>query len=310
MEKASNMASERADNSRSEDSMTARSWDVLIHRIRTGQVTPFIGAGAGYGTLPTGKDLAVEWSGTYDYPLGNHDDLTAVAQYLAVTYGPDHPKQLVVDQLEGKGPPDFSSPEEPHAFLAGLDVPIYITTNYDDFMVQALRAKGKDPKREFCRWNPEIRTRGQKSVFDTPGFEPTPQEPVVFHLHGIREELASIVITEDDYLSFIVDVSWHRKELLPLRIQQALTGTSLMFMGYSLSDWDFKVIFRALVIAMEAELRRESVSVQLPRSDKGVASYLAEYLTEKNIEVYWGDLSQFVTDLRARLDRVSTSTGD
>lgn len=289
--------------------MDERSRDILIHRIRTRKVTPFIGAGASAGTLPTGAELASEWSETFEYPHGISADLTAVAQYMAVTHGSAYPKQVVAEQLEGLGPPDFTAPLEPHSFLASLDLPIYITTNYDDFMVQALRDKGKDPIQEFCRWNAEVRARGDRSVFDRPGFEPTPEQPVVFHLHGIREVPASIVITEDDYLRFIVDVSWHHEQLLPVRIKQALTGASLMFMGYSLEDLDFKVIFQAIVIGMVSELRRKNVSVQLRREEQGVASYLAEYLRLKNIEVYWGDLEEFVADLRQGLEATpSTST--
>lgn len=285
--------------------------DILIHRIQTGKVTPFIGAGASTGTLPTGADLAREWSEAFHYPHGTSDDLTAVAQYMAVTHGSAYPKQVVAKELEGKGPPDFTQPLEPHAFLATLDLPIYITTNYDDFMVQALRDTGKDPIQEFCRWNAEVRTRDDQSIFDRPGFEPTPQQPVVYHLHGIREVPASIVITEDDYLRFIVDVSWNHEQLLPVRIKQALTGASLMFMGYSLEDLDFKVIFQAIVIGMVSELRRKNVSVQLPKKERAVASYLAEYLRIKNIEVYWGDLEEFVDDLRQGLAAApSTSTRD
>lgn len=280
--------------------MEERGWDILVSRLADGKVTPFLGAGAGYGTLPTGTQLANDWAARFDYPLGQTGDLTAVAQFLAVTRGPRWPKDLIVEDFAGTGTPDFTSPDEPHAFLACLDLPIYITTNYDGFMVEALRAAGKDPIQELCRWNPETREQGRTSVFDEPGFEPTPERPVVFHLHGVIERPESLVLTEDDYLSFIVDISWHRKQLLPLRIQQALTGTSLMFLGYSLSDWDFKVIFRALVIAMEAELRRESVSVQLSPDEQDVKSYLVQYLREKDIEVYWGDLQAFVQDLRHR----------
>ncbi len=291
--------------------MDDAAWSTLVNRLEDGKVTPFLGAGAGAGTLPTGTELASAWADEYDFPLGNRDDLTAVAQYIAVSHGSMLPKQIVSEALAGKGPPDFTAPLEPHSFLAKLDIPIFITTNYDDFMVQALVTEGKEPVREYCRWNPDARVPGESSIFDEPGFEPTPERPVVFHLHGVRETPSSIVITEDDYLTFIVEISWHRRHLLPIRIQQALTGTSLMFMGYSLSDWDFKVIFRALVIAMEADLRRESVSVQLPQKDQGAASYLAEYLRHKSIEVYWGDLHQFVGDLSTRLGAFpSTSTRD
>ena len=49
-------------------------------------------------------------------------------------------------------PPQFGNSGEPHSVLAGLPLSIVITTNYDDFMVRALKWKLKDARREICRW--------------------------------------------------------------------------------------------------------------------------------------------------------------
>ena len=52
-------------------------------------------------------------------------------------------------------PPGFSLPEYQntiYAVLADLDLPIYITTNYDHFMESALESKGKRPTNDFCSW--------------------------------------------------------------------------------------------------------------------------------------------------------------
>jgi len=50
-------------------------------------------------------------------------------------------------------PPDFSQVDEPHSILASLPLSVYITTNYDNFMVQALKQHNKEPVRDFCTWN-------------------------------------------------------------------------------------------------------------------------------------------------------------
>ena len=42
------------------------------------------------------------------------------------------------------------------------------------------------------------------------------------------------MLTEDDYLDFLVAVS-RDEELLPHQIQRALAGTSLLFVGYRLA---------------------------------------------------------------------------
>lgn len=83
-----------------------------------------------------------------------------------------------------------------------------------------------------------------------------------------------------------------------------------MFMGYGLQDLNFKVIFQSLVIAMEPGLRKESVSLQLCKTEINERMYLAKSLENKNIEVIWGDLDQFVAGIRARFGpklEVSTS---
>ena len=88
--------------------------------------------------------------------------------------------------------------------LAELPLPIYMTTNYDDFMFRALLARKKNVQKELCRWNKSIQE--QPSLFDM-GFVPTPENPVVYHLHGHKDHVGSLVLTEDDYLEFLVSIS-------------------------------------------------------------------------------------------------------
>jgi hypothetical protein len=280
--------------------MEDAAWRTLIGRIRQGRCTPFVGAGASHGTLPLGGDIARSWADQFDYPLPQDRDLARVAQYLAVVNDAMWPKEQIVQQFNGVGPPDFSDPTEPHSILAELDLPVYLTTNYDDFMIQALTAVGKRPHREVCRWNEYLRESIDDSVFNDPEFQPSTQEPVVFHLHGTTAEAESIVLTEDDYLTFLVNLS-RRRDLLPHRIERALTGASLLFVGYSLEDWSFRVLYQGLISLMESSLRRISVAVQLPPQDQPAHKYLDAYFERKNVSVYWGTARQFAAELRERL---------
>lgn len=283
-----------------------KDWDTLLRRVRDGKCTPFLGAGACYGVLPLGADIAREWAQRHTYPLADSHDLARVAQFLAVDRGdPMFPKDEIARRFKAAGTPDFEQPDEPHATLAELPLPVYMTTNYDDFMVQALRHRHKDPKRELCHWNHYL--SDEPSVFTDPGFEPTPANPVVFHLHGHSGVPESLVLTEDDYLDFLVNVS-RDQEILAPRIQRALTGASLLFIGYSLADWSFRVLFRGLVAATERSLRRMSVSVQLPPvatdapqdQRERVRSYLDAYLDDIEVRVYWGTAREFCGELRQR----------
>jgi len=131
-------------------------WKVLLSRIKKEKCTPFLGAGACYGSLPLGCDIARKWAEEFDCPIEDCSDLVRVAQFLAVQNDPMFPKEKILECFEDIEPPDFSEPDEPHGVLADLPLPLYMTTNYDDFMIQALKSRNKDPKRELCRWNSYI----------------------------------------------------------------------------------------------------------------------------------------------------------
>ena len=239
-----------------------RDWEILLRRIQDGKCTPFLGAGVNDGVLPLGSDIAQQWAEQFQYPLEDRYDLARVAQFLAVLHrDPMLPKRNFSRASKASALRILRPPDEPHSILAELPLPIYMTTNYDDFMFKALMSRGKDPRRELCRWNGLLKK--PPSVFDVgTGFRPTSANPVVFHLYGHNEVPESLVLTEDDYLDFLVNIS-RQQDLLPPRIQEALTGASLLFIGYRLADWDFRVLFRGLVTSKEGSLRRISVAVQL-----------------------------------------------
>ena len=127
-------------------------WNRILRRIQRGKCTPFLGAGASAGVLPLGGAIAEQWADERSYPLWDRENLPRVAQFVAVVEeDPMAPKEDIQKFFDGKAP-DLSHEDEPHRVLAGLPLPIFLTTNYDDFMTQALRARGKQPEQEFCRW--------------------------------------------------------------------------------------------------------------------------------------------------------------
>ena len=160
--------------------LEATDWDLLLRRIQGGKCTPFLGAGACFGTLPLGADIAQEWATEWAYPLQDSNNLARVAQFLAVKFQDAvEPKERIRDRLQGIAPPDFSQPDEPHGVMAHLPLPVYMTTNYDSFMVQALENENKKPQRELCRWNSSM--QDQPSIFDRDsGFQAHPATPAVF----------------------------------------------------------------------------------------------------------------------------------
>jgi hypothetical protein len=290
--------------------LTETAWDDLITLIKREKCTPFIGAGASGAQLPIGSKLARQWAKENSYPLKDTSNLTRVAQFLSISRFDMFPKEQVSQLFKNAGTPDFSKPNEPHAVLADLPLPIYITTNYDEFMFMALKNRKRDPRREFCRWNGYPDVMKKESVFKG-GYVPSPAQPLVFHLHGYHGVPQSMVLTEDDYLDFLIALSERqgRQALIPTAVRTALAGTALLFVGYSLSDWTFRVLFRGLRSPLKASLGYPSIAIQLPPDDvqrgkrQDAQEYLQSYfgkLQELRLAVYWGDVADFTTELRER----------
>jgi SIR2-like domain len=298
------------------NTLTDGDWELLLSRIELGECTPFLGAGACFGVLPLGHEIAQEWAERWGYPLDDDArDLVRVAQFLAVRFDAMFPKDQMLIRLRNVTPPDFTGLDEPHHVLATLNLPVYITTNYDDFMIQALKSRGKLPSREVCRWNKRVKDRlkNQPSILGSQSEAAiSPNNPVVFHLHGHTELRESLVLTEDDYLDFLVAIS-KDPELIPPRIQEAFAGTSLLFLGYRFADWNFRVLFRSIISYLEISLAQAHVSVQLlPVGEKVtqeekelVQAYFDRYFQKQEIRVYWGTCREFAADLKSRWEALN-----
>jgi hypothetical protein len=267
-------------------------WDQLLWAIEEERCTPFVGAGACVPALPTGLALAEEWTEEHGYPLADGNDLARVAEYLAVEQAPMAPKYAIRRRFAAAAPPTFDG-DEPHSVMARLPIPVYITTNYVDYMAEALRQEHRNPRVDFCRWTPTPAVKNHPSQLPKT-FVPSAQEPVVYHLHGHVDVPQSLVLTETDYVSFLVELS--RRRVLPHQIEKAIANSSLIFLGYGFRDWDFRVIFRGLVAAQES-VRELGVTVQLETDDERSRQYLVKYFDDLDLRVYWGDARAFALEL-------------
>jgi hypothetical protein len=87
----------------------------------------------------------------------------------------------------------------------------------------------------------------------------------------------------------------------------------LLFIGYTLEDISFRVIFQAVTSFLKVERPSISIAVQLPRKysdDKKAEAerYLSQYSKKiYEIIVYWNDIDKFVGELRERLDNFRSS---
>ena len=311
--------------------------ETLIDRIQQGKVLPLISnVVTNRLVFSSHRDLVESWAEYIEYPLDDDRlDLTRLTQFQSVMdkanpdikADNDYIKEAYLDFLhkallsiadqelveelkkeanlaalpfsqkaERLEYPSFADGQQNLLLLlADLPLPIYLTTSYHSFMETALLKAGKKPRTEICHWH--SRLDSVPSAFSAdPAYEPTPQEPLVYHLHGLDKHPESLVLTEDDHLDFLVTIS-RDMDAVPVRIRQALADSSLILLGYSLRDWDFRVIFRGMIKPGTVQNRPKSVFIQL-LDNPHERTFLQNYLyQEAKFEVYWGNTTNFLQEI-------------
>jgi hypothetical protein len=187
--------------------------------------------------------------------------------------------------------------------LAAQPFPIYLTTNPDHLLEAALEEAGKRPRTLLCPWNDYV-----ERVQDDYDELPTAETPLVYHLFGSLDEADSLVLTEDDYFNYLIGVTSNRK-LIPEVVRRALADSALLFLGFRMDDWNFRVIFRSFM-SQEGRGRRRKythVAAQIDpeegriREPERARRYLERYFQSDDISIYWGSSEDFIRDLASRL---------
>lgn len=283
------------------------SWESLLYAIKNKDCTPFLGAGASAHILPLGRTIAEDWATEFHYPFSDSGNLPRVAQYVTFTEPGGQTKLRYRLQYQfAADSPKFDPATDLHRAIAELGLPVFITTNYDSFMTKALIAAKRPPLTETCQWHNARNLSPKQDEGIGSDFVPTPRKPVVFHLHGDLVDLPSMVLTEDDYLNFLINTSQFK--VIPSYIEAAFgPQKTFLFMGYSLEDLSFKVLFRRFAQQITQSPGDRHVAVQLhdpkgfsPAQKAKQRLYLEEVFKSEKVRVYWGDVGDFARSLLER----------
>jgi hypothetical protein len=313
-------------------------WQVLVDYIGEGKCTPILGAGLLEAFVGDPRDIARRWAEVHHFPMAPYtrEDLPQVAQFLEVTAGGRFPelalKRVVCEELRHRfglealraqaSPDDCfaaaarASPQalEPFRILADLPLPMYLTTTPDTLLVNALRAAGREPRLEYARWNSAGRWPTPLDQSD-PDYEPSAEHPLVYQLFGSFGLAKSVVVSEDDYFDYLLSVT--RKDRgHPAAVNRRLVDSALMFLGFRLDDWSFRVLYRSLM-ALEGKDTLEDyfhVAVQIsPDENRTIEPnrarrYLERFLARApvtTLSIYWGSSEEFLRDLGARWNQAA-----
>jgi hypothetical protein len=320
-------------------------WPALYNEIRRRRCTPILGPGMTDRYIGSYREIAAGWAQQYRFPMAPHyrQELASVAQFLAVTQSVLFPRDELLDYVRQQllkryggclsaginGSLDEFPLDalikaigshgrkvdwyEPHAVLARLPFQLFITTHLGELLAGALTAESKDPQVELYRWKDAAADDlWPGSVFDDPTnrYTPSPERPLVYQLFGHIQNPDTLVLTEDDYFDFLIGVNKDR-ELIPERVRRALTDSALLFLGFRMNDWSFRVLFHSIV-SQEGRARRGSylhVAVQIdPEEEHAIEPdrarrYLESYFSESKISIYWGNVDDFVRELGQGWDK-------
>jgi SIR2-like domain len=192
--------------------------------------------------------------------------------------------------------------------------PLIVTSNYDDLMEKALgehtpfdlvfyEAYGEN-KGSFFHRKPDstrvtkLSPRSKYLFFDSC--------PLVLKIHGNaasdRTDAYSYMITEDDYIEYIANGVFEK--FLPATILGRLRESRLLFLGYSLRDWNLRVFLRRITKSQRLRKQHWAVAIGLSAVEQKFWKIDTDRvdIIDKPIAEFIGHLE---AEVRDQLDRAS-----
>jgi hypothetical protein len=308
-----------------------RHYSLVAELVANGEVVPFLGAGAnlcdrpegarwepGGQFLPSGAELARSLAERSRYPRPEESDLLRVSQYVDAILGEgqlyrylhevfdaDYPT-CSLHQLLARLPAMLREQQRPQLLV--------VTTNYDDLVERALTEAGEafdvvwyEAKRgplqgRFLHRPPE----GDAVAIERPNTYTAlslSDRPVVLKLHGAIDrgnpKHDSFVVTEDSYIDYLVtgDVG----QQMPFSIRERIADSHFLFLGYSMRDWNLRVILNRIWGAQQLDLK--SWAVQLEPADEGTREIEEALWRDRgDVDLVYVPLREYVVRLAAQFD--------
>jgi hypothetical protein len=217
-------------------------------------------------------------------------DLIQVSQYVEVLQGSVELYRTLHDVFDREYKPSVV-----HRFLAQLaqvnpegQPLLMLTTNYDYALEDAFRAARVPydlityvtdyPKKQrgrfaHSRWHPDGPTDPKPKVIMSPNkyTDVGVERPAIVKIHGAPHpdgdyKHDNYVISEDDYIDYLMQPNTTSR--LPVMISARLSESPFLFLGYSLSDWNLRVLLRRIWDAQWLSVKSWSVRLDADEMDE------------------------------------------
>ena len=237
-------------------------------------------------------------------------DLVRVSQYASVVTG----LGPLYDELHEVFDADYP-PGPVHRLLAAMPAvlrehgtPTYqliVTTNYDDALERAFREanepydlvsyvadKPREHRGKFMHCGPDLepRTIERPNEYTDLSLE---ERTVILKIHGAIDrtdpERDNYVITEDHYIEYLTrtDIA----QLVPVVLAAKLRRSHFLFLGYSMRDWNLRVILHR--IWGEQELPYASWAIQ-----RDPTLIDTKFWSKRNVDILDLPLEEYVEGLQ------------
>jgi hypothetical protein len=302
--------------------------DNLAQRLLGGSVVVFLGAGCNIdpgGSLPSAATLSREMAERCGLQWHEYIPLSTIAFYYESFRSRGDLNRYLVEKLGNESVAPSATIRllvEIIQLMEELGTDCFvITTNYDRQFERAYRARtGRDVEvvvynggtdanhlsamlhpalgRKAGLWRPRTRT----ALYKMHGCISRPASPELF-----PPELHNLVVTEEDYINFLSNALSQNPEKSLLREAEArIADSTTLFLGYSLTDWNFRVIYKATAERYSSE----SFAVQLfrPRDgqeemDEARHAAAVDFWGHKKVDIVNVDAARFMEDLLATVNR-------
>jgi DNA-binding SARP family transcriptional activator len=276
-------------------------FQAVMSAILDGRLIPVLGTDV--------AELAARLAQRFGYPTTNGHALSRVAQYIAVMKG----SGPLYDELHALLDVD-AVPTEVHRFFAALPPllrergaphQLIVTTSYDVALERAFADAGEEidivaylatgrHRGKFCHLAPDAEPR----LIDLPNEYidlSLERRTVILKVHGQVDRShdrmwESFVVTEDDYIDYLAqaDVA----SVVPVGLAAKLRRSHFLFLGYTMADWNLRVILNRLWGDQPLSYRSWAVQPQPLALER-------EFWRRRDVDVFELPLQKYVEGLSA-----------
>jgi hypothetical protein len=164
--------------------------------------------------------------------------------------------------------------------LAQMPFTHIMTTNYDQLFEEALTLAGKQNfhKGVYKRERNEL-------TFKVDQNDITVERPFLYKVHGDIDDRASIVITDEDYIHFILRMrDKDDYNPIPRSFTDMFANKSILFIGYRLMDYNLRLLFKTIRWGNDESLLPRNYSID-PYPDVVIADVVDSYYKTSSIVV-------------------------